>query len=96
MITAIATFTRFLFLGIWDSFHNGPGGLSARKLSAAFAVLAAAYNLQFVDKSNAVEMTMVWLCFALLCLGIITMQNVIELRTGKKADPAPATTTQAP
>ena len=70
--------------GIWNSFHNQPGGLSARKLSAFFGVLMAAYNLRFADTSIAVEMTVTWLCFALLCLGIVTAEQIINFKSGKK------------
>ena len=75
------------------SFHNEPGGFSGRKLSAFFAVMMAAYNLRFASTEIAVEMTMTWLGFALLCLGIITMQQITEFKTGKNAPP---TNTPAP
>lgn len=85
-------FIKMITANLVGSLHNEPGGFSGRKLSALFAVLMAAYNLRFADKSIAVELTIVWLCFALLCLGIITMQQVIELRSGsskKTQTPAP-------
>lgn len=79
---------RFLFSAIFDSFHNAPGGFSARKLSAFFGgVLAAYVTFHYADSNNAVEMVVTWLCFSLLCLGIITAQQVIELKQGKKPDP---------
>ena len=75
---------KAFILGFWNSFHNQPGGLSARKLSAFFAVMMAAYNLRFGSTEIAVEMTITRLSFALLCLGIVTAEQIINFRTGKK------------
>ena len=72
------------------SFHNDPGGFSGRKLSAFFAVMMAAYNLRFASTEIAVEMTMTWLGFALLCLGIVTVQQIIDFKNGKTPNRTPA------
>lgn len=82
-------FIKLFFTNFLNSFHNEPGGFSGRKLSAFFAVLMAAYNLKFADRTIAVELTMTWLAFALLCLGIITMQQVVEFKNGKPKPPTP-------
>lgn len=73
---------KAFILGFWNSFHNQPGGLSARKLSAFFAVMMAAYNLRFGSTEIAVELSIVWLSFALLCLGIVTAEQIINLKSG--------------
>lgn len=80
MITAI----RWLVTSFLGAFNNNPDGWSGRKLAAFGGSLIGAWvTFQFADKSNAVELVMTWLTFALLCLGIITLQQVIDLRAGK-------------
>jgi hypothetical protein len=37
---------------------------------------------KYGDKDNAVEMLTAWLVFGLLCLGIITVQNIINFKNG--------------
>ena len=75
---------------LMGSFHNDPGGFSGRKLSAFFAVLMAAYNLRYASTEIAVEMTVTWLSFALLCLGIVTVQQIIDFKNGKNPNRTPA------
>ena len=67
------------------SFDNVPKqGFSARKLTAFALMLCIAFiHFRFVDKDNAIEALMIDLSGVLLCLGIITAQNVIELKNGK-------------
>lgn len=63
------------------SFDNTPHGFSARKLSAFTAVMAAIYaTFEFLDNTTVISALMVWLTFALLCLGIITAEQVIRFR----------------
>lgn len=71
------------FKDMLNSLNSEPGGYSARKLSALFAVMLSGYitYLHSVD-SNVVELTIVWLSFALLCLGLVTFGQLVELRTG--------------
>jgi 4-amino-4-deoxy-L-arabinose transferase-like glycosyltransferase len=62
---------------------------SGRKLSALAGVIAAYYvTYKFTDITVLDYVLTAWLCFALLCLGIITAQQVIELKNGKKEDEA--------
>jgi len=67
------------------SLSTEKGGYSARKLSALVSVITAIYITgRFGDERNVVELTMVWLSFGLLLLGVVTMEQLISLRTGQK------------
>lgn len=84
---------RLLFNGFLGSFHNEPGGWSGRKLFAfGGSILAAWVTFEYADKANAVELVITWLSSALLALGIITAQQIIDLRAGGKKNPPPTTT----
>lgn len=76
---------KTLLKKLWASFDNAPGGFSARKLSAFVAVMGVAVVIthRYTDRENLAEILTIWLAFALLCLGIITAQQVVEFRTGK-------------
>jgi 4-amino-4-deoxy-L-arabinose transferase-like glycosyltransferase len=65
--------------------NHSKNSFSARKLSALAAIMAAYYvTYTFTDITVLDYVLTAWLCFALLCLGIITAQQVIELKNGKK------------
>jgi hypothetical protein len=67
-----------------DSLKN-KGEFSGRKLSAFVGVLTAIYLTIFkIPLEHQLDALMVWLSFSLLCLGIVTVQNVIEFKNGKK------------
>lgn len=71
---------------IYNSFHNKPEGFSARKLSAfAGVVVAIIATFRFCDEKVLINVITVWLIFALLCLGIITLQQVIDFKAGKSS-----------
>jgi hypothetical protein len=70
-----------IFNKLMRSFDNGPGGFSARKLSAFVGVMVAIYaTYEFVDTTTVISALMVWLTFALLCLGIITAEQVLRFK----------------
>jgi succinate-acetate transporter protein len=71
---------------ILHSFDNNPNsGFSARKLSAFVGVTVAIYLSVFkADVTVVVELVMAWMCFILLCLGLITTQQIVELKNGKQ------------
>jgi hypothetical protein len=73
------------FLYLWNSLDTQAGGASARKLSAFVAVVpvSAWITHQHATDENTVELVMVWLSFAMLCLGLVTMSQLIELRAGR-------------
>ncbi len=68
------------------SFDNIPKqGFSARKLTAfALMVCIAFIHFKYVDKDNAIEAMIIDLSGVLLCLGIVTAQNIIEFKQGGK------------
>lgn len=58
---------------------------SARKLSAFIGVATAIYlTICKIPLEHQLDALMVWLGFSLLCLGIVTVQNIIEFKNGKK------------
>ena len=67
------------------SFENAPGGFSARKLTA-FAFTACALYLQWKHSTpdNVPTLVLIDASAALLCLGIITMAELVKLRHGNK------------
>lgn len=71
---------------ILNSFDNLPNtGFSARKLSAFVGIVTAIYlSLKHCDVTIVVELVVAWMCFILLCLGLITTQQIIELKNGAK------------
>ena len=73
------------FAKLTASLDNHSRGYSARKLSALSAIIAAYYVTYMFTNVEVLDYVLTaWLCFALLCLGIITAQQVIELKNGKK------------
>jgi len=71
----------------WDfvnSFKTSEGGFSGRKLSAFVATMAAIrISVNQANAENAFLLTCANYLFALLCLGLVTAANLIELRTGQ-------------
>jgi hypothetical protein len=69
---------------IINSFSNSKEGFSARKMTAfAFVLLAAWLHYKWVDHDNAVQALIVDCSVILICLGIITAQNIIQFKHGK-------------
>jgi hypothetical protein len=72
-----------LYRDILDSFHNRPGGFSARKLSAFYClVIATIATFKFGSNNVSVELTLVWVLAAMYYLGIVTWKQIQEFRTG--------------
>lgn len=68
-----------------DSLKNNGAGFSGRKLSALVGVITGVYLTIFkIPLENQLDALMVWLGFSLLCLGIVTVQNIIDFKNGKK------------
>lgn len=73
-----------LYRDIVDSFHNRPGGFSARKLSAFYCLITGTVvTFKFGSSNNSVELTLVWVLAAMYYLGIITWKQIQEFRTGQ-------------
>lgn len=66
-----------------NSFKYEDGGFSGRKMSALFSVLLAGF---LSVKGYPMDLVIVWLVFAATNLGLVTTQQLIEFRTGKKPD----------
>ncbi len=71
------------------SFDNKKdNGFSARKLTAFSLMICIAYiHYKYVSESNAVDVLIIDLCGVSIMLGVITIQNVIELKNGGKNEP---------
>jgi hypothetical protein len=79
-------------LSLWEkligSFDNTTDGFSARKLSAFIAVVVAIVaTFRFADEKVIIHTLIVWLVFALMCLGIITAEQILKFY--KRGDAAP-------
>ena len=78
-------------MNIWEnlvkSFTTEKGGFAARKLTAfALMVLIAYCHYKYVDNTNVIETIIIDLSGVLLCLGLVTASNIIELKNGSKKD----------
>jgi hypothetical protein len=71
-------------LNILDSLKTKDNRFSARKLSAFAAVWIGIYStILKVNEVNLEYVLYAWLAFALLCLGIVTIEQIIKLKNGK-------------
>lgn len=69
---------------ILSSFDTQQGGYSARKLSAFLSIVIAAYfGFRFGNENNIIELTIIWLSFALICLGIVTLEQLTKFKDGQ-------------
>jgi hypothetical protein len=74
---------------LFASLDNTTLGYSGRKLTALFAVLMGAYVTKYkLAEADQLHALYAWLFLALLCLGIVTIQNIIDFKNGKRNDPA--------
>lgn len=65
------------------SFDNSKDGFSGRKLSAFAGVFVASIiTFKYIEPQYLIEALMVWLCFSLLCLGIVTIEQIVKLKNG--------------
>lgn len=79
---------------IIKSFNTDKGGFSSRKLSAFIAVMIAIYfTIAYGVEKFLVEVIIVWLTFALLCLGIVTIDQIIRLKNGNSTSSSSTTVT---
>lgn len=75
------TFIIKIFENLLNSFNTGTGGYSGRKLSACFAVITSGViTYQYMKPEYLAECLVIWLAFALLCLGIVTIEQIIKLK----------------
>lgn len=69
------------FLGSLDTKQNS--GWAARKLTALFAILIGAVVTYFIPVSDRLHALYSWQILALLCLGIVTVEQIIKFKTGQ-------------
>lgn len=70
--------------GIFGAFTTDKGGHSARKWVAFTLVVCVCYvHFRFVDVSVAIEVMIIDLLFISLLLGLVTADNLIQLRMGR-------------
>jgi hypothetical protein len=87
MIKKIGEFINNLVRSL-DNTQNS--GYSARKLSALVGVLVAVYTtIKLIPKEYLIEALYAWLAFALLCLGIVTVEQIIKFKGGGNNDSTP-------
>jgi hypothetical protein len=68
---------------IIESFNNSPGGFSGRKLTAFWFVMLTTYlEYKFVDFSNLEIVISTNLLLVLLCLGIVTFEQIVKFKNG--------------
>jgi hypothetical protein len=78
---------------IWNSFKTNVDGASSRKLSAFWAIVVVSSYITYQYTTSAIvfEMVIVWLTFACVCLGLVTIPELLkdlsELKNGKKDTP---------
>lgn len=83
------------FSRLIQSFDNTQAGYSARKLSAFAGVCISLWiTFKITTEGTLVEVLLIWLLFALLCLGIVTVEQVIRFKEGVKREPIKTTTTE--
>ena len=69
-----------------DNVQNN--GYSARKLTALFSVLMAAYITKYKLPSEfQISGLYAWLLIALLCLGIVTIEQIIKFKNNNAGEP---------
>jgi hypothetical protein len=75
---------KTFFKDIIASFNNKDGGASARKLTAFWAiVLMGGYiTIRLLPSDSMLHALYSWQLLGLLCLGIITAEQIIKFKTG--------------
>lgn len=85
------------FKKVFASLDNHSLGYSGRKLTAVFAILMGAYITKYHLPTEAyLHALYAWQILALLCLGIVTIQNIIDFKNGKDNRGNAADTTTTP
>ncbi len=83
-----------MFKKLFASFDNTTLGYSARKLTA-FASLCIAAGVTYVLPDDAkLHALYAWLLLVLLCLGIVTIEQIIRLKAGQSLKETTTSTTE--
>jgi hypothetical protein len=69
---------------LFASLDNHSLGYSGRKLSAMVGVLTGVYiTIKLLPATDQLHALYAWLTFALLCLGIVTVEQIIKFKNGQ-------------
>jgi hypothetical protein len=80
---------RKAFQWLVSSFDTDTKGASARKLSGFAAVITAIYiTVKELPQESQLHALYAWLAFALVCLGIVTIEQIIRFKNGNSNTPA--------
>ena len=76
---------------LWNSFKNNPDGLSGRKVSSAWAIVVVATFLsyKYTTSETAFKIIGLWLLFGSICLGLVTIPELIKFIIEMKNKPKP-------
>ena len=74
---------------LYNSLFASDGGFSFRKLGAAFGIfyIAAKLSLSVVDEKIKYDLVLVWLVFAAVCIGLVTIPDLIKFISTSKTTP---------
>lgn len=72
------------FKDFYNSFKNDQNGFGSRKLSAFYAIVCVSgvITLKYTTPDNLRDVVSIWLLFALLCMGLVTIQQIIQVING--------------
>jgi hypothetical protein len=67
-------------IDLYNSLFNNDKGFSYRKIAAGFSVFFVAYkiSMQVTDDKLRVQLVEIWLTFGCICLGLITIPDLIK------------------
>lgn len=71
---------------LYQSLMTSAGGFSGRKISAFVAIgIAMIITLRNTNTESLTTILSIWLIFALLCLGLVTFEQLIKLKNGSSS-----------
>ena len=74
-----------IFDSLLSSFDNETKGFSGRKLTAFWLVIVVTWlHYNYVDKSIVVDVIQTDLVFIAVCLGLVTVQQIVDFKNGKR------------
>jgi len=82
---------RKILNNILNSFTTDKAGYSARKLSAFVGISVAIIVTFKLPKDAYLHAVYAWQTFGLLCLGIVTIEQIIRLKNGGDKETPPPT-----
>jgi hypothetical protein len=74
---------------ILSSFDTNTHGFSSRKLTAFASIVVAIYVTYTLPMDMRLHALYAWQLLALLCLGIVTIEQIIKFKNGNNTDTKP-------